>query len=103
MAASLDKTTVSRLLLRKTNEQIALIGEQAETVALGLSESISSLSNSTTFSREDANVVLSAVDHVRGLREAAPAAGPDAIAEPTLAHGMRFQPVRNPQGVTWGP
>ena len=85
MAASLDKLTVARVLLRKTDAEIDLIASQAESVALGLAVSITNLGLSTTFSREDANVILSAVDHVRTLRAADPAATGAALPASTIA------------------
>ncbi len=103
MAASLDRLTVARVLLRKTDAEIDLIASQAESVALGLAVSITNLGLSTTFSREDANVILSAVDHVRTLRAADPAASGDALPAATIAHQMRFRPFADPAGVTWGP
>lgn len=99
---ALDPRTITQILHRKTTAQIDTIATDAEQVALGAITSISALSQSTTFSTEDASVILAAVESVRRARELDPNASGADVPGPTLGHSMRFQPVQPPQGCTWG-
>ena len=99
----LDASTLTRILLRKTDTELDTIASQAEQVAFGATSSISALSQSTTFSIESAGVILQAVENVRSARAADPNACADDMAGPSLGHSVRFQPVKAPQGRTWGP
>lgn len=100
---ALDQRTITNILLRKTPAQVDAICADAEQVALGAIQSISALSQSTTFSSEDASTILAACESVRQAREADPCASAASSAPATLGHAVRFQPVRAPQGCTWGP
>ena len=99
---ALNPDTLTRILLRKTDAELETIASQAEQVALGGITSISALSQSTTFDTASAGVVLEAVERVRGMRERNPDASAADLAGPTLGHSVRFQPVKPPQGMTWG-
>lgn len=99
---ALNTDTLTSILLRKTDAQVETIAAQAEQVALGGITSISALSQSATYSTEDAGVILAAVERVRQIRARNPDATADDLAGPTLGHSIRFQPVKPPQGCTWG-
>lgn len=99
---ALDPRTITQILYRKTDAQLESIATDAEQVALGAMVSVSALSQSTTFSTEDASVILYAVETVRRAREADPNASGSDVPATTLGHSMRFQPVQPPQGCTWG-
>jgi len=99
---ALDPRTITQILYRKTDAQLDSIATDAEQVALGAMQSVSALSQSTTFSSEDASVILAGVEAVRRARECNPDASGADIPGPTLGHSIRFQPVQPPQGVTWG-
>ena len=98
----LDASTLTRILLRKTDTELDTIASQAEQVAFGATSSISALSQSTTFSIESAGVILQAVEKVRAARAKDPNACADDMPEPSLGHSVRFQPVKPPQACTWG-
>ena len=98
----LDASTLTRRLLRKTDAQLETIASQAEQVAFGATTSISALSQSATFSQDAAGVILRAVENVMAARAADPNACADDMAGPSLGHSVRFQPVKAPQGCTWG-
>ncbi len=98
----LNPSTITGILFRKTDDEIDTIASQAEQVALGAIQSISALSQSTTFSIDDAGVILAAVETVRRARAINPSACADDQPGPTLGHSIRFQPVKVPQGCTWG-
>jgi hypothetical protein len=93
---------LARVLLGKTDQEIALIKSQAETVFLSLASSMSALSQNTSFSREDAGVVLSAVAYVEKLRADNPTADASSLPAETMGFQARRQPVNDPQGTTWG-
>lgn len=101
MAASLDKITIARVLLGKTAPERALIKSQAEAVAFSFSSSISALSQSNSFNRDDANVVLAALAMVGTMLAANPEATADTLPQ-SMGFEVRRQPIANPQGVTWG-
>lgn len=99
---ALNPDHLTSILLRKTDAELETIASQAEQVALGGISSISALSQSTTFDPDAAGVILAAVERVRQMRARNPDASPDDLAGSTLGHSIRFQPVKPPQGITWG-
>lgn len=96
--ANFPKSTLIPVLLRKTLEELTQIEQQAESVVLGGISAISALSQSTTFNPADAAVVLEACNDVRAMK----LQGITTASAPAMGHGLRFQPVQNPQGITWG-
>ena len=100
---ALNPSTITRILFRKSDSELSAIQSQAEQVAFGGISSISALSQSTTFSIDDAGIILDCIDRVRSAREIDPDACGDDLPSSTLGHSIRFQPVQPPQGVTWGP
>lgn len=103
MASALSKDTLVRILLRKEPEQRAAIQTDAEAVALGATNSISSLSQSVSYSIPDAAVILDALETVTSMLEADAGATVADLAGSSLGHAFRFQPVASPAGMTWGP
>jgi hypothetical protein len=100
---ALDLRTITQILYRKSDPELATITADAEQVALGAMSSVSALSQSATFSSEDASVILQAAESVRRARENNPDASGSDLPGTTLGHAMRFQPIQPPQGCTWGP
>jgi len=90
-----------RRLLRKTDAEIAEIAEQAEKVAAGATTSISSLSQSASFSPEEAGAILEAVEEAQRIRDINPAAGPASVARAS-GHRALFSASQSPAGMTWG-
>ncbi len=62
---ALSVGTLKQILRGKSSAQIAAIQADAEQVALGCVASISALSQTTTFSTEDAGTVLEAINQYR--------------------------------------
>ncbi len=100
---ALNPGTLTKIFFRKSDAELNTIAAQAEQVAFGAINSISALSQSTTFSIDDAGLILDAIERVRSAREVNPDACGDDMPGTTLGHSIRFQPVQPPQGITWGP
>lgn len=77
------------ILLRKSDAQIEEICADAEQIVLGAMTSISALSQSTAFDRDDAAVILRACGEALRLRKADPSADPSSIGPPAIAHDLR--------------
>lgn len=100
MAASVSKSAILSVLLCKSLSEIEEIQQQAEQVVFGFITSIAALSQSTTYDPDNAAVVMEACVEARAILEGG--GGPADAAPATFGHGMRFQPVCNPPGMTWG-
>lgn len=100
--AALPQDTLLKILLGKTEDQRGQIQTEAEAVVFGFSTSISSLSQSGTFDVDAAAQVLTALQKVTEMLAADEEAEAADVPESTLGHMARFQPVKTPQGVTWG-
>lgn len=94
--------TLTRSYLRLTSEQLDAVAEKALAVIESATSSISALSQSSTFDMDAANASLEAVENVRAIWAKDPNACADDMAGPALGHSTRFQPVKPPQGCTWG-